>query len=453
VPRHLRSLLLALAALAGIPSAARADTAAPVRPNVLLVTVDTLRADHLGAYGYGLPTSPHLDALAAAGVRLEALSSTAPETAPATASILTGLYQPQHRVADNRDVLAADVTTLAERLRAAGYASAGFVGNQLVGAAYGFNQGFQAFEEFSAPLHERADARGVDQALAWLAGAPASPWLLWLHLMDPHGPYAPAPHWNTLATYPPDAFGGDPAIPVGLGNFGLGIIPRYQAIPGETRLSAYVRRYDGEIRSTDAQIGRLLAGLGDPARTLVVVTADHGEGLTEHREYLQHGWFVYETTVRIPLIARWPGRLPAGATVATPASAVDLVPTILDLALGTVPADAAFAGTSFAGDLTGAAPRAEGTVAFAAGARENHPFSVREGRWKLIHTEGDAPPVPASRAGLKPLDAPERFELYDLEVDPGETRNLAADEPARRRALAERVRGFRRTFRMAGYAW
>jgi arylsulfatase A-like enzyme len=453
--RRTLGALTVLVALGAAPLAIAAPPA-PQKPNVLLVTVDTLRADHLGPYGYPLPTSPRLDALAAAGVRLDAVTATAPETAPATASLLTGLYQPRHRVAANRDILQPDVTTLAEHLRAAGYATAGLVGNELVSAQFGFAQGCDLFDLFDPDWTSRADATGVTAALAWIGEKRTAPWFLWLHLMDPHGPYAPAPEWIAGARYPADAFGADEPIPVGLGNFGLGIIPRYQVMPGETRLSQYVKRYDGEINFTDAQIGRLIDGIGAQgasARTLVVVTADHGESLTERSEYLQHGWFVYENTVRIPLIAVWPGVLPAGTSVARPVSAVDLAPTILTLALGGVPAGAALDGANVAAVLKGQPAPAEEGIAFAVGARENHPFSARKGKWKLIHTRGAPPPIPVSRLALKPLDVPERIELYDLAADPGETRNVAAEHPDETAALLEKVQAFRRTFRMGGLDW
>ncbi len=445
---------IALAALGwlGVPPAVAADDrTAP--PNVLLITVDTLRADHLGAYGYPVPTSPRIDELARGGVRCEAVMATAPETAPATASLLTGLYQPGHRVVENRASLPADVTTLAEHLRARGYTTAGFVGNELVGDGFGFAQGFDVFEIFGHDETLHSDANGAAMAEAWLREAPASPWHLWLHLMDPHGPYAADHEWETRTDYPEDWFGTDAPLPVGRGNIGLGSIPRYQFVEGRTRLSSYVRRYDGEINFTDGQIGRLLdvvRELGMGERTLIVVTADHGESLTERTEYLQHGWFVYQTTLHVPLVISWPGTLPAGRVVAQSMSGVDLTPTLLALVGDPV---SGLEGTSVRDQLLTDGVVAADHVALAVGARTNHPFAVRKGRWKLVHTRGAGPPVPASRVMLRPFDVAERYELYDLATDPGETTNRLARDPAQAATLAARARGFRRALRMSGQRW
>jgi len=447
------SVILALAVLV-LPSVSLADAGADpsAPPNVLLITVDTLRADHLGAYDYPLPTSPRIDELARSGVRCAAVMATASETAPATASLLTGLYQPGHRVVENRSTLPADVTTLAEHLRARGYATAGFVGNELVGDGFGFAQGFDHFEIFGQDASLHSDAKGAALAEAWLRSAPTAPWHLWVHFMDPHGPYAPDHDWETR-DYPDGWFGDDVPVPVGRGNIGLGSIPRYQMIPRESQLSSYVRRYDGEISFTDGQIGRLVdvvRELGMDERTLIVVTADHGEGLTEHAEYLQHGWFVYETTLHVPLIVSWPGTLPAGHVVTASMSGVDLTPTLLELVGHPAPMlEGASVREQFAADASGM----DDHVALAVGARVNHPFAVREGRWKLIHTRAAGPPVPASRVMLRSFDVSERYELYDLVADPGETTNRLALDPAEGARLAERARGFRRALQMSGQRW
>ncbi len=160
------------------------------RPNLVLITVDTLRADHLGAYGYPVGTSPDIDQLAASGVRFANAIATAPETAPATASIMTGLYQYRSRVFFNRGVIRPQIDTLAERLRRTGYATAGFIGNGLVGAKRGFDQGFDTFTSFELEnVYAPIDRHGADLVLAWLAQRPRRPWFLWIHFMDPHGPY------------------------------------------------------------------------------------------------------------------------------------------------------------------------------------------------------------------------------------------------------------------------
>ncbi len=423
---------------------------------MLLISIDTLRPDHLGAYGYGTPTSPIIDRLSASGVRVATCVASAPETAPAMASLLTGMYQYRTRVVANRGTLQAYVSTIAERLQESGYTTAGFIGNTLLGADRGFDQGFEHFEAFrhKNPLAP-SDDRGVTLAAAWIAAAPATPWFVWIHLIDPHGPYISAkPSWSDGFTYPADAFGADTPIPPGVGNFGLGIVPKYQQFLGEpARPSDFVRRYDGEIRFADAQLERLLGAI-DPADTMVVLTADHGESLTEHDEYFQHGWFLYDTTLTVPLLLSWPGVLPSDTVLERQVSAVDVAPTIYEIvgvapeAEDATPVD----GKSFARALFRPDTPMSGT-AFAVGPRENHPFAVRAGRWKLIHTPAGRPAVPTKNYPMHGFDTPERFELYDTIADPGETTNLADRHPERVAELKTALGGFRTKLRMSGRNW
>jgi arylsulfatase A-like enzyme len=280
--------------------------------------------------------------------------------------------------------------------------------------------------------------------------------------MDPHGPYVSADEsWSKDFQYPPYLLGADQPLTVSPSNFGLGVLPKYQQIPAHDRPSQYVRRYDGEIRFTDAQIGRLLAAIdarGDRADTLIVLSADHGESLTEHRELFQHGWFVYDTTIKVPLLLSWPGVLPAGRVVDTQVSGVDLVPTLdelLDLETPETGGLPLFDGQSFARLLFGPEPESAAAlrVAFSVGARENHPFAVRAGRWKMIHTPAGRPPVPIQHFPREGFDTPERFELYNLASDPTEVTNLAPNQPQMLDLMKERLARFRQTFRTTGRNW
>ena len=428
------AILLALATGCESPddrSPARSRSAA--RPNVLFITVDTLRTDHLGTYGYRLPTSPAIDSLAAEGVRFSRCLATAPETVPAAASVLTGLYQGRHRSLHNRASLPGDVTTLAERLRDAGYNTAGFTGNFLLSEKYGFAQGFEHFEDFSSksPWEGSSDDRGVALAADWLRSAPAEPWFLWVHLMDPHGPYvSAAPWWSESFAYEPGIFAQDPPVPLSKTNFGLGVIPAYQAIRGATLLSDFVRRYDGEIRFTDAQIGSLLgtvARLGQREQTLVVLTADHGESLVEHREFLQHGWFLYDTTVRVPLIFSWPGTIEGGQERTDERSATDIVPTILELA-GIRYAEQDFDGLS-AALLSSSTQDTSARAHLTRSPRTNNAVAVSMGGWKLIFTPAGVPDDPTKKPRAGGYGTPERIELYNLADDPGEEHDLAPSRP------------------------
>ncbi len=409
-------------------------------PNLLIVSIDTLRADHLGAWGYDQPTSPMIDELAATGVRFERALSPASETAPGTASLLTGRYADRHGAWHNVVPLSPEATTIAELASRAGYRTGALVGNRLLAARFGFAQGFDSFHGFwTENAEEASDEVGVSRAIEWIEGRETDaadagrPWFLWLHLMDPHGPFTSAgPDWSKDFEYPDGRFGEDAAVRLAIGNYGLGVIPRYQQIDDHDRLSYYVRRYDGEIRYTDHHLGRLMRALRERRlhrRTLVVLSADHGESLTGHREYLQHGWFIYDSTVRAPLLFALPGSLPEGAVVREPVGTIDVVPTLVEL-LGLEASPQAFDGRSLAVALAGGRIDAERSL-FGFGARANYPFSVSRGRWKLIHTTAGTPRD--ARLSVPPggFQSAESVELYDIVNDPGELDNLADEAPKR----------------------
>ena len=280
-------------------------------PNVLLITIDTLRWDHVGAYGATGVATPALDSLAARGVRFETAIAHVPLTGPSHASILTGLTPVRHGVRDNGAfVLAPALPTLATKLRAGGYTTAGFISGFPLERRFGFANGFETYDDRlprgrsarDAAATERHADETTDRVIAWLSGRPrpaaaangGAPWFLWVHYFDPHAPYEPP----------------------------LEYLRKYADHP-----------YDGEIAFVDAQIGRLfdhLSGRGDLAQTVVLVTADHGESLGEHGEDT-HGVFIYDATLRVPWIMAGPG-VPAGRVASIVARGVDVLPTLLDLA-------------------------------------------------------------------------------------------------------------------------
>jgi arylsulfatase A-like enzyme len=413
-PRSSSSSRLLLAALllqdAPAPPATKAapgiqGASAPraERPNLLLVTLDTTRADHLGCYGDAQARTPVLDQLARDGVLFERALACAPITLPSHASILTGLYPVVHGVRDNGTFVApAELDTLAELLKREGYATAAFVSSHVLAAAYGLAQGFDVYDDRLDKIVvrgigkvERRAAPTANAALAWLDAAPREPWFLWVHFYDPHAPYAP-----------PDGAADLPADP-----------------------------YDAEIAYVDKQLGRLLQKVdagGRRERTLVAVTADHGEGLGDHRE-LTHGLFVYDATMAVPLLLRGPG-LAAGRRVGGQVSHVDLFPTLIEL-LGVAPRRA-----EGAAPLSGASLAAE----LRAGAKEI---------WRDAHLEsmlprdayGIAPLEGACRRGVKLIRAP-RPELYHVDTDRGELDDRHAREPelaAELAGLLEELRGGR----------
>jgi arylsulfatase A-like enzyme/Tfp pilus assembly protein PilF len=374
--RHAPYFLSLAVALTGTPVLVSAPDVA-ARPNVLLVTVDTLRADHLGAYGYAAARTPVVDRLAREGVLVQEAVVQVPQTRPSHASIFTGRNPYEHGIRDNASrPLKPGTLTLASVLRGAGYDTAAFIGGFPVSRASGLDQGFSTYDDpfgtgemattHGGEMERRAEAV-VEPALRWLRRSRAAPFFAWVHLFDPHTPYEP-----------PAAFVNK------------------------------ARPYDGEVAYADAQIGRLLAWLdqsGQRARTLVVVTSDHGEGLGEHGED-EHLFFVYDSTLRVPLILAWPGRLPAGARVTGQFRSIDLMATLLDLA--GVPAPPS------SGASRAAALRAGGRIP------DNESYA--ESLYGQLHF-GYAPLRALRAEGWKYIEAP-RAELYRLAEDPGETKNL-----------------------------
>lgn len=369
------SARIALAALVATPAAPPAAWAAP--PNILVVTVDTLRADRVGAYGYAAARTPAMDRLAREGVLLEDSVVQVPQTRPSHASIFTGRLPYEHGIRDNASPpLKAGTPTLASILRARGYDTAAFIGAYPVSRPSGLDQGFVVYDDPFAggealtsrrsAMERRAD-EVVDAALSWLKRGRTAPFLAWVHLFDPHAPYEPPP---------PFANASSP--------------------------------YDGEVAYADAAIGRLINWLdasGLRARTLVVVTSDHGEGLGDHGEE-EHLFFVYDSTIRVPLILSWPGTLPVGARVAGQFRSIDILPTLLDLAgLSPVPTT----GLSRAASLR-------------SGGRVPDNESYTESLYPQLHF-GYAPLRALRAEGWKYIDAP-RPELYRVADDPGERRSL-----------------------------
>ena len=428
---HCAGILLCCAFAAGCPSRSRGKLRLHdgALPNILLITIDTLRADHVGCYSdrFGRLT-PHLDRFAAGATVFAHATTPAPATLPALASLHTGLYPGRHPLRVNAGRLPDHVPLLAEILRAHGYATAGYFGNALVGPESGLGRGFETYESFVAYLGGSSDVRGADLARAWIANPPRSPWFLWVHFMDPHGPYNSAPIAWSEKLDTPDPL-PDRELTISETNYGLNVIPKYQALPGLRHAAEYRRRYRGEIRFCDEQLGRLLSGLDerDPERkTLVIITADHGEDLGERASYFQHGWLPYEDALHVPLLIRLPEHPGKAERVQDPVSLVDLVPTLLtglDL-----PAAGAVEGRDIAPLWRGQSlPMAP---VFAVTAYLNQMSVVRLGSWKLVHT----PPPPTSVqndpwAGFYRTD--ERFELYDLDADPAEAHNLYQGQGAR----------------------
>ena len=394
---------------------------APAQPNVLLISIDTTRADHCSVLGYGRDTTPRLRKLAAEGASFEKAYAPLPTTLPSHATMFTGRYPVSHGVVGNGVKLEESHQTLAERLRVAGYRTAAVVSALVLHRRFGLAQGFEYYEDDfpHAEAHPRSSIREnwkgekieaaftrqgnhtTRRALAWLNGSRdrAAPFFLFVHYFDPHSLFQP-----------PEPYAS-----------------RFAQPSHSTHLEIEIDRYDAMIAFADAMIGRLLDGLdelGVAQDTIVVVTADHGEGLMEHG-YFAHGAHLYEEAVRVPLVVRWPRRVRAGVVFREAVELVDLAPTLLEFA-GIDEALAGSQGRSLAqalrtgGGLDSERPvflhrrdyeeRFVGRTTWVKGKK----FAIRIGRWKYI--EG--------------LDEGTR-ELFDLESDPGETVNLSAQQPER----------------------
>jgi choline-sulfatase len=364
--------------------------------NLLLVTLDTVRADRLGSYGYRQADTPTLDRLAREGVRFVDATTQAPLTGPAHAALLTGTYPARYGVRDNGTTpLPGGVATLASVLQKAGYQTGGFIGAFILDRPYGFAQGFDAFDSrfdrFDAGdklKAERPAAQVVAPALDWLGRLGRDrPFFAWVHLYDAHAPYAPPPPYNTR-------FAGQP--------------------------------YDGEIAYVDSAVGRLIAKLeaiGALERTIVVAIGDHGESLGDHGEE-DHGLFLYDSVLRIPWIMRLPDRVRAGAVVTEQVRAIDLMPTVLE-ALGVAP-PGRLDGLSVMGVVRGKP-------------RPAPPLSYAETWYPKLHYGWSA--LRSARVGeWKLVDAP-RPELYDLRKDATERTNVIDGQQTVAGRLGTELRG------------
>lgn len=374
------------------------------QPDLLLISIDTLRADHLGAYGYPRATSPHIDALATRGVVFDNTMSTSSWTLPVHASLLTGLYPSQHQIRDDGVRLPSRIPTLAGALRDAGYHTFAVVSQVYVSRAFGFERGFAHFDDEliqggkTNPIAELV----VDRFFEALDSADERPFFAFVHFFDPHWPYTPPgefAHRFVDPDYPGPIDGSMSSLaPWFDSNLTLDPVDREQMIA----------LYDAEIAYLDDQLGRLFEGLRERGRledTVVVLTADHGEEFREHQQ-LGHGRTLYEEQLRVPLIIAGAGAFPPGEHRSDLASTIDVAPTLLELA-GAEPLEHSV-GRSLLRPAEHAPIRHAESIRFGLEIR-----AVRQGHHKVIE-------MPANK----------RRRYFDLDRDPGEKRALAADPTA-----------------------
>lgn len=400
--------------------------ATAVARNLVLLTVDTYRGDHFGTERGGLELTPRLSAFAQGARRYTNAHSVGTATAPGVAGILTGLYAFRSGVVENRCVVTPPLVTLAERLRDAGFVTGAVVSNPVIGPGLGFDDGFDRYELAPRGLHKIRGEGVRDAGIAWLGERrPGERFFLWLHFMEPHGPYMPPPAIRDRLA--PESFDGPTTAPLETASRqrGLDGIPVYQQhyhqryrglhAPSDDPRD-YLARYAGEVRRLDDLVGDVLDALEEGGRladTAVVLTADHGEALADdHGAWFSHGHGVTLDQVHVPLVVRAPGLSPA--VVDTPVSTADVVPTALDL-LGLPPAE----------DVDGRVLRRTGREPVVY--ESPSATALRSGDWKIAHDH---------RAGA--------WSLFDLAADPGEATDLASDEPRRLEALRDELKALRR---------
>lgn len=391
---HSRVALLAIAGtltlaaiVASVVGLARRWVPSAYRPlNVVLVTADTLRADHLPLYGYQRLSTPNLDRLAKGGVVFEQASTVIPLTMPSHSSMFTGTFPMYHGVRDNGGYyLDPSAVTLAETLKAHGYDTGGFVGAFVLDSRWGLNQGFDRyFDDFDLNKYEKVALDTVQrpggdvlkEALGWMEGVKKERFFAWIHFYDIHTPYDP-----------PEPF-----------------LSRYRGYPGA--------RYDGEIAYVDSLMGQLLDWLDQndlTDDTLVIFIGDHGESLGQHRENT-HGFFIYDATMHVPFLLRTPYRqIRHGQRVHAQVRTVDLMPTILDLLGMQSPKEVQ--GTSLVPLIEGASNDL-GLIAYGESYYPRNHYA-----WSELKSARDGT--------FHFIDAP-RPELYDIATDPNETENLAS---------------------------
>jgi arylsulfatase A-like enzyme len=390
-------------------------------PHVFLFVVDTLRADALGAYGKSPSISPHFDALAKQGVLFEDATSQASWTRPAVASLLTGVAPATHGPAQEDQGLRPEITTLAERLRAAGYRTGAFVANHLLTPDLGYARGFDTWNEERTSLYGARAETVVERALAWLERA-ETPAFLYIHVMEPHAPYDSTPGTS------PAACSGECDTLALLRRGQLGELP-------EEKLQFLKARYEGEVHQADQAFGSLSASLKRRSvfdQSIIVFTADHGEEFREHKG-TGHAKTLYQEVIRVPLAFRLPRATGGGGRIAGPVEHLDLMPTLL--ALVGAAEGSGLSGRNLTDALLEGRVRDPAPPLIVSEARftTTHKYSARSGRWKLIEN-ADGPLL--WRAGA-------HTELYDLASDPLEQVNIVDRRPIVARFLLQRIRAYR----------
>jgi arylsulfatase A-like enzyme len=395
--------------------------------SVILLSLDTLRADRLGALGCPRPLTPRLDALARQGTVFEHAESAAPWTLPSHASIFSSLLPYDHGTRWEHKPLRPSIATLAEHFREAGFRTASFNGGGYISAYLGLSQGFEIYEE-----HDEGKEGGPERiaaaALAWIRSRRAHPFFLFLHTYEVHSPYT-----HSELADPHDAGGLARTFEVA----DVVAVQRGERFltPGERRYVAAL--YDGDVAHADRVMGGLLETLREEGildRVLLVVLSDHGEDLWDHdmRRSPGHGHSLYEELLHVPLFFRAPGKVAAGARIGAPVSLLDVAPTVL--ALAGLPPDPQHRGRSLESALRGGAEPALAPIAAESTEYGPERFSLRQGSLKVIL----APRPEQANAGIA-IPGVRPLEIFDLEADPAEKTDLSSTAHAGAAAAVESV--------------
>lgn len=397
------------------------------RPNIILITLDALRPDHLGCYGYKRNTSPNIDKTAKEGAIFTQVIAQSSHTAPSNASLITSTYPNIHGVKDwGYHFNASIVKTLPVILKEHGYRTA-FISDFLAFSLIkGFENGFDTFNTLNTftlgSINTRKQIIDItDWAIDWVENNRGKNFFLWLYYTDPHGPYIPP--------YPYDKmFIGDQyyninrKVPISENNYSqdsIGHIPKYLSYNNIMNANYYISQYDAEIRHIDDQIGRLLQELKNrdlEKNTVIIINSDHGEAMGEHNRYFCHANSLYDELIKIPLIIKWEDRIPSGIKNNTQVSSIDIMPTILDILR--IKKYKFMQGNSLLPLLGGQ----KYTFTVFAYSEFWEKKSVRTQGWKLIYDSKN-----------------KQYELYNLKNDPAELNDISAAEQTQFKFLKQKL--------------
>jgi len=394
---------------------------------VILISVDTLRSDCLGCYNPAITTTPVIDGLADQGILFENAHCNFPLTTPSHVTMFSGLYSWSHGIRGNSGQISERVVLLAEILEDHGWRNGGFISLRTLDARFGFNRGFDVYDDHK-PLHlenahfnERRGRDTVEQALAWMKQHLDQNVFLFLHLADPHGPYTPPDEFVKDLPQPST----DATLDFSQIHGPVDAIPKYQRIGDHDEVDFYVQRYHAEIEYVDSCLQLLLDRLRKWRildNSLIVFTSDHGEALGEHNRWFQHGTSLYSVQTQVPLVFCYPGAIPA--RVGGLAETVDITPTILDLLR--IEAPVAMQGETLVPRFT------------------NSDLPGKLGWYGDLHHQRAI-----EKNGMKFIAVTEdEFLLFDTVEDPGETRDIAPEASELLRELDEELLETIRNFRI-----